>query len=133
MLAFFSLHIFGIYVLPGTSSYWSKDPALGVPFVKRVMTRDRFNKQNQYLHLNNNKNFVPRRQPNHDKLFKVHPFQDAVMENFREEYRPKQNLDVDEAMVGLKGQLLMEQHLPLKPVKRGINIWECANSSNGYV
>ena len=55
------------------------------------MARNRFDKLNQYLHLNNNENFVPRRQPNHDKLFKVRPFLDAVMKNLREEYRPKQN------------------------------------------
>jgi len=119
--------------LPETSLYWSKDPALGVPFVKHVMTRDRFDKLNQYLHLNNNENFVPRGQPNHDKLFKVRPFLEAVMKNFREEYRPKQNSSMNEAMVGFKGQLSMKQYLPLKPVKRGIKIWECPDSSNGYV
>ena len=96
MQAFFSLQIFfGIHVLPETSLYWSKDPALGVLFAKRVMTRDRFDKLNQYLHLNNNENFVPHGQPSHDKLFKVRPFLEAVMKNFREEYRPKQNLSVD--------------------------------------
>lgn len=119
--------------MPETSLYWSDDPALGVPFVKRVMARNRFDKLNQYLHLNNNENFVPRGQPNHDKLFKVRPFLDAVVKNLREEYHPKQNLSVDEAMVGFKGQLSMKQYLPMKPVKRGIKIWECADSSNGYV
>ena len=134
MQAFFGLQIFfGIHVLPETSLYWSDDPALGVPFVKRVMARNRFDKLNQYLHLNNNENFVPCGQPNHDKLFKVRPFLDAVVKNLREEYRPKQNLSVDEAMVGFKGQLSMKQYLPMKPVKRGIKIWECADSSNGYV
>ena len=129
MQAFFGLHMF----LPETSLYWSKDPALGVPFVKHVTTRDRFDKLNQYLHLNNNENFVPRGQPNHDKLFKVRPFLEAVMKNCREEYRPKQNSSMNEAMVGFKGQLSMKQYLPLKPVKRGIKIWECPDSSNGYV
>ena len=27
----------------------------------------------------------------------------------------------------------MRQYMPLKPVKRGIKVWECADSSNGYV
>ena len=36
-------------------------------------------------------------------------------------------------MVGFKGQVSMKQYLPLKPVKRGIKIWERADSSNGYV
>lgn len=134
MQAFFGLQIFfGIHVLPETSLYWSDDPALGVPFVKCVMARNRFDKLNQYLHLNNNENFVPCRQPNHDKLFKVRPFLDAVVKNLREEYRPKQNLSVDEAMIGFKGQLSLKQYLPIKPLTCGIKIWECADSSNGYV
>ena len=124
MQALLRLQIFfGIHVLPETSLYWSDDPALGMPFVKNVMARNRFDKLNQYLYLNNNENFVPRRQPNHNKLFKVRPFLDAVVKNLREEYRPKQNLSVDEDLVGFKGQLSMKQYLPMKPVKRGIKIW----------
>ena len=79
------------------------------------MPRDRFDKLTQYLHLNNNENVIPRGQPNHDKLFKVRPFLEAV------------------AMVAFKGQLSMKQYVPLKPIKRGIKVWECADSSNSYV
>ena len=60
MQAFFGLHVLlGIHVVPDTSLYWSKDPALSVSFIKRVMTRDRFDKLTQYLHLNNNENKIP--------------------------------------------------------------------------
>lgn len=101
--------------------------------MKRVMPRDRFDKLTQYLHLNNNENAIPRGHPNHDKLFKVRPLLKAVVKACREEYRPCQNLSVDEAMVAFKGQLSMKQYVPLKPMKRGIKFWECADSSNGYV
>ena len=71
MQAFFGLHVvFRYHNLPKTSLYSSKDETLGVAFVKRVMPRDRFNKLQQYLHLNNNENAITRGQPNHDKLFK---------------------------------------------------------------
>lgn len=39
---------------------------------------------------------------------------------------------VDEAKA-FKGQLSMNQYVPLKPIKRGIKVWECADSTNGYV
>ena len=134
MQAFFGLQVlFGYHNLPETSLYWSKDETLGVAFVKRVMPRDRFDKLTQYLHLNNNENAIPQGQPNHDKLFKVRPFLEAVVKACREEYRPRQNLSVDEAMVAFKGQLSMKQYVPLKPIKRGIKVWECTDSSNGYV
>ena len=52
-----------------------------------------------------------------------------ILKNFREEYRPKQNLPVEEAMVAFKGQLSMKQYLSMKTVKGGIKIWECADSN----
>ena len=134
MQAFFGLHVlFGYHNLPETSLYWSKDETLGVAFIKSIMPRDWFDKLTQYLHLNYNENAIPQGRPNHDKLFKVRPFLEAVVKACQEEYWPCQNLSVDEAMVAFKGQLSMKQYVPLKPIKRGIKVWECADSSNGYV
>ena len=76
---------------------------------------------------------IPWGQPNHDKLFKVRPILEAVVKACREECWPCQNLSVNEAMIAFKGQLSMRQYVPLKPIKRGIKVWECADSSNGYV
>ena len=76
---FFGLHVlFGYNKLPESSCYWSNNPTLRVFYVKKVMPRDRFDKITQYLHLNNKANAVPQGQPNHDKLFKVRPFLDAI-------------------------------------------------------
>ena len=36
-------------------------------------------------------------------------------------------------MIPFKGRLSMKQYMPLKPVKRGIKVCECADSSNGFV
>ena len=97
MNAFFGLHVLlGYHKLPDTTLFWSKDETLGVSFVKKVMPRDRFDKLSQYLHLNNNEKAIPRGQPNHDKLFKVQPFLEAVVKSFHEEYRQNQNLSINE-------------------------------------
>ena len=53
--------------------------------------------------------------------------------NFDSEYRPSKNVSIDEAMIPFKGRLSLKQYMPLKPVKRGIKVWECADSSNGFV
>lgn len=92
---------------------------------KKVMPRDSFDKLCQYRHLNNNKKAIPRDKPNH-KLCKVRLFLDAVVKSFHKQYRLNQNLSVDEAMVAFKGQLSMKQNIPPKPIKRDINVWECA-------
>ena len=74
MKAYFGLFIyFGIHKLSKTRLFWSSDSALDIPFVKRVMPRERFDKLTQYLHVNNNKNAIPRGHANHGKLFKIRP------------------------------------------------------------
>ena len=49
------------------------------------------------------------------------------------ELMPESDLTVDEAMVKHNGRLSMKQFMPMKPVKRGIKVWECAEASSGFV
>ena len=95
-------------------------------------------KISQYLHLNNKSKELPRGDANHDKLFKVRPLLDAVVVLIKSEYLPSKCVSIDEAMIPFKGRLGMKQysicHRNLqKPTKRGIKVWECADSANGYV
>ena len=132
--AFFAVNImFGIKKLPVVHSYWSKNPLLGVLEIQKVFSRNRFKKVSQYLHVNDKNRELPRGDANHDKLYKVRPLLDSVVSSIRSEYRPTKNLSIDEAMIPFKGRLRIKQYMLLKPVKRGIKVWECADTSNGYV
>ena len=131
---FFALNIlFGIKQLPEIHAYWSKNPFLGVTEVQKVFSRNRFMKISQYLHLNDKSKELPRGDANHDKLFKVRPLLDAVVVSIKSEYLPSKCVSIDEAMIPFKGRLGMKQYMPQKPTKRGIKVWECADSANGYV
>lgn len=130
--AFFAVNImFGIKQLPEVHSYWSKNPLHGIWEIQKVFSRNRF-KVSQYLHVNNKNRELPRGDANHDKLYKVRPLLDSVVSSIQSEYRPAKNLSIDEAMISFKGRLGIKQHMLLKPVKRGIKVWECANASNDY-
>ena len=132
--AYFALNIlFGIKQLPEVYSYWSKNPLLGVPEVQNIFARNRYAKISRYLHVNDKRKELPRGHANHDKFFKVRPLLDSVVDAIKSEYRPTKNVAVDEAMIPFKGRLSLKQYMPLKPVKRGIKVWECADSSNGFV
>ena len=134
LCAYFALNIlFGIKQLPEVYSYWSKNPLLGVPEVQKIFPRNRYAKISRYLHVNDKRKELPRGHANHDKLFKVRPLLDSVVDAIKSEYRPTKNVAVDEAMIPFKGRLSLKQYMPLKPVKRGIKVWECADSSNGFV
>ena len=57
----------------------------------------------------------------------------AVVAACRTNYRPHREQAIDEAMVAIKGHLSMKQYLPMKPVKRGFEVWVHADSHNRYV
>ena len=108
MHAFVVLHVlFGCKVLPETRFYWSKDPLLGVPTVQKIVPRNHFEKIRQYLHLNNRDNMLLRKDPNHDKLFKVRPLLDVVTATFRQEYLKLKFRLVNEGMVTYKTDLAL--------------------------
>ena len=111
--AFFALNIlFGIKQLPEVHLYWSKNQLLGVPEVQKIFPRNQFAKISQYLHLNNKRRELPRGHANHNKLFKVQPLLDSVVEAIKSEYRPSKNISINEAMIPLKGRLSLKQYMP---------------------
>ena len=54
------------------------------------------------------------------------------MKNFYVNYNPHRQKAVDEAMIKYKGRTSRKQYTPMKPIKRGTNMWCSADSSNGY-
>lgn len=118
MKEFFGLHeLFGIKQLPVTRPYWSPDRLIGVTAIQKVMLRNRFDKLSQYLHVNNNANPVPCENPVQDKLFKVRPILNRVVECCKTELRPSKKSSVDETIVKFKRQLGMKHYMLMKPVK----------------
>ncbi|XP_056001537.1 piggyBac transposable element-derived protein 4-like [Ostrea edulis] len=57
---------------------------------------------------------------NFDKLYKVREVLTMAHGNFKNNYRPHQNMAIDEAMIKRTGRLSYKQYLPAKPIKRGI-------------
>ena len=123
----------GIVSLPKIPHYWStKWPFFSTNF-SPVMKRDRFQLLLKMLHLANNSSMIPHGQPRHDKLFKLRPLLDSLVERFKLMYQPNRELAVDESMIGFKGRLSFLQYIPNKPHKWGLKAWVLADSRTGYV
>ena len=124
--------LFGIKQLPANHLYWSSDPLIGVLSVEKACQK--------IILTNCLSTFIWI--PTQDKLCKkiqditscskFAPFWIMLLK-IVETLWPGRNLSVDEAMVKFKGHLGMKQYLPVKPVKRGIKVWVCAEASSGYV
>ncbi|XP_028417996.1 piggyBac transposable element-derived protein 2-like [Dendronephthya gigantea] len=72
------LLMMGVIKQPQYRMYWSNGTR--IPSIADTMSVGRFDKLKQYLHCNDNTEMLPRDNPNHDKLFKVRPVIDSVLE-----------------------------------------------------
>ena len=121
-----------VLVLPSYDMYWSKDSVFGNHFAGSVMTRNRFDKINQYFHVADTSRNPARGQPGHNKLAHVQPVLDELRKNCLQQYIPHCNSSVDEAMVAFRGRLGWRQYVPAKPTKYGMKVWVRADPENGY-
>lgn len=70
----FIQYMFGVY-----QRHTRTDPLLCVPPVADMISRNRFNKINQYFHMNDNAKAVAKGEPGYDPLYKVLPLLDTVL------------------------------------------------------
>lgn len=118
---------------PKLSDYWSKNSILCTPFPSSLMSRDRFKSILSNLHLNDNNNYIPRNQPNHDPLFKLRPFLDHLLQAFPASFAPHGKLTVDEGMCGFRGRIHFKVYMKGKPEKYGIKLFVVCDACTGYV
>lgn len=125
--------IMGIAKLPQEALYWSSDHYFGNHGIRKVMSENRFEEINTYLHFNDSSVEPARGTPGFDRLYKIKPIFNTILGNCQTKFKPTKNLSVDEHMIGFRGRLSFRQYMPAKPTKYGIKVWMAANSSNGYV
>ena len=114
-------------------SYWSTKWPFHNGILSSLMSGRRFELLLRYIHLSDSRKQPPRGDPDYDKLYKIRPFLDAVVSQFKSVYSPKQNVSIDESIIGFKGRLSFVQYMPKKPTKWGIKSWVLAESDSGYV
>ncbi|XP_061637355.1 heterogeneous nuclear ribonucleoprotein U-like protein 1 isoform X6 [Phyllopteryx taeniolatus] len=125
---FFGLTFLTSYVKkPSIGLYWSVDEVDATPHFSQTMSRNRFQIIWQFLHYNNNAS-----QDDADKLYKIRPVFEYIVEKFKEMYQPGQNICIDEGMMLWRGRVSFRVYNPKKPVKYGIKSYILCDSATGY-
>ena len=117
----------GIIVKPELDDYWSMDPLLHTPLFGETMSRDRWLSIMQFLHFSDNTQANPE-----DKLCKVRPLLDLLLDRFRNVYIPDKVVSVDEELIAWRGRLQFRQFIPSKRARFGIKIFALCETS-GYM
>ena len=124
----------GILKLPRIHDYWrQKQWFFAISSFTKVMSRDRFRQIHRYLHFCNETAAIPRGNEGYDKLFKVRMLLDDLCPKFRNLYKPKRDICIDESMIPFKGRISFRQFIPSKRTKFGIKAWVMAESATGYI
>uniref|UniRef100_A0A8C4T5A9 RRM domain-containing protein n=1 Tax=Erpetoichthys calabaricus TaxID=27687 RepID=A0A8C4T5A9_ERPCA len=126
------LMLMGIIRKLDIEMYWSTDPMYATPIFAAVMTRNRFSLLLKFFHLNDNRNEPDKKDPNRDRLFKLHPLIDHLFEAFQLPYMTGPSVAVDESLLLWKGRLQFRQYLPLKRARFGIKMF-CLAENSGYI
>ena len=123
--------LMGIVVKPEISDYWSTNPLLKGSIFNSVMSRNRFQSILQFLHFADNSQFDPN-DPDRDRLYKVRPVVDYLVNKFKTVYIPEDHISIDEELLLWKGNLSFKQYIPMKRARFGIKMFSlCENS--GYL
>ncbi|CAK1585495.1 unnamed protein product [Parnassius mnemosyne] len=113
--------LMGIIPFPTIESYWKKDVIYYHPLLHNIkMSYNRFTLILKCWHFCDNE--APRRE--NDRLYKISPLLDIIIENSRTIYTPGDTVVVDESMVHFRGRLHFRQYIPSKSHKYGIKIYK---------
>ncbi|KAJ8262288.1 hypothetical protein GJAV_G00164750 [Gymnothorax javanicus] len=134
---FLGLVIFmGLLKVSALKDYWSLHRVYRIPFCRTVMTRKRFEVIMWTLHISNPEEDEENRKkwgtPDYDRLFCLRPLLDSVVLSCQAFYHPRQNLSIDERMVGSRTKSTLRQHMKSKPIKWGFKLFVLADAYNGY-
>jgi hypothetical protein len=102
--------------------YWESPWRVAV--VADRFPRDRFLAIKKYLHLADNSAISDSKTPNADRLAKLRPFLNLLLENFRSNYQPGRFLTMDEDMCKFEGRSSMKQYMKAKIIQWGYKIWK---------
>ena len=95
----------GIPRLPDLEDYWREDGIFRMPWFFLILGRRRFKEILRYLHIADNSKDLPKRDPHHNKLFKLGNLPEKLNETFKAVCSPSRELSIDEEMIGTKSRI----------------------------
>lgn len=108
----------GLSKKPRLPDYWSKN-ILYDNSVKKLIPRNRFEMLLKMWHFSNNEECPPG-----DRLFKIQPLLDCLLERFQLAVVPDKDICIDETMVPFRGRLTFLQYIKNKRHKFGIKLFK---------
>ena len=114
--------------VPDFYNYWSSNESLSNSFIKKAISRDRCT-----LILSKMYYTKPEKPQQSSKTYYLDELVECLKKRFQQAMTECSHQSIDETMTKFKGRSSMKQYLPMKPIKRGIKLWQRCDSKTGYV
>ena len=119
--------LMGIYTAPAMPDYWTTNSFVRNPMYNAFMSRNRYQIISRFLHFNDNKN-----DGKNDRLFKIRPLLEYLINKFQEEKMPSQKISIDEQLILHKGRIGFRQYNPSKRARFGLKFFSLCDET-GYL
>ncbi len=116
-----------------TSNWWSNDPALENPVMKKIMTGRKFHTILRYLHVCSLKDQPDKSDPEYDPSYKVKEFKEMLEERFAKVYIPGQMLSLDETLIRSFGRIKFKVRIISKSARYGIKLYVITDAVTAFV
>jgi hypothetical protein len=116
-----------------TSNWWSDDPCLEFPIVKKIMTGRKFHTILRYLHVCDLHAQPSLDSPRYTPLYKVQEFMDYIARHSSQAFEAGPSLSLDESLVRAFGRIKFKVRIITKAARYGIKIYVLADAETSYV
>ena len=107
--------------------YWKRDSLIATPTFAKYMSRDRYLLLLRFLH------FYDNEVASRDRLCKVRQVMMELLENFKNNFVPFQNVVIDESLILFKGRLALKKYIPSKRHRFGIKLFVMCDCETGMI
>ncbi|XP_028298576.1 piggyBac transposable element-derived protein 4-like [Gouania willdenowi] len=126
----------GMVPLKTLKEFWRGSKLFSLPFPASVMPCRRFLAISRSLHMNDPKKEAANDQkkgtPEYDKLSKIKPLYEQIIQACHTFFHPHQHVSIDERIVASKARFGFKQYIKNKPTKWGFKLFVLADSTCGY-
>ena len=119
--------IMGYNKVPKLELYWSGNRSLRNECISKAITRDRFRFVFSKMYFAD-----PQKPSDASKTYYIDDVVRCFKYTFAKSFSESNRQSIDESMTKFKGRSALKQYLPMKPIKRGIKIWQRCDAITGY-
>ncbi|CAK9798673.1 PiggyBac transposable element-derived protein 4 [Anthophora plagiata] len=108
--------------------YWSSEFYTKTPSFSSIMSLNRFHQIWNTWHFSNNQALT-----GSNKLKKIQPILNYLLDKFKSVYTPRKELSLDESIIPWRGKLSIKTYNPAKIIKYGLLCRMLCEANSGYI